>query len=145
MQSYKTETNSDISLRRHGSSVSLQSTTLSTASGSSLKRANRSLREKLHEIETFKDILYGQIETLQRYFDACAEINGQKDGQPLEMVDGLRPIDFKGEAITFRATTSGVLTTLQHCLEVIAQRDDSWRRKLDREIEKRKKLEDLYR
>ncbi|XP_055679742.1 ceramide transfer protein [Lutzomyia longipalpis] len=145
LQSYKTETNSDISLRRHGSSVSLQSTTLSTASGSSLKRANRSLREKLHEIETFKDILYGQIETLQRYFDACAEINGQKDGQPLEMVDGLRPIDFKGEAITFRATTSGVLTTLQHCLEVIAQRDDSWRRKLDREIEKRKKLEDLYR
>ncbi|GAB0090927.1 hypothetical protein DMENIID0001_057070 [Sergentomyia squamirostris] len=66
LQSYKTDTSSDVSLRRHGSSVSLQSTTLSTASGSSLKRANRSLREKLHEIETFKDILYGQIETLQR-------------------------------------------------------------------------------
>ncbi|XP_059620704.1 ceramide transfer protein-like isoform X1 [Phlebotomus argentipes] len=145
LQSYKTDTSSDVSLRRHGSSVSLQSTTLSTASGSSLKRANRNLREKLHEIETFKDILYGQIETLQRYFDACAEINGQRDGQPLEMVDGLRPIDFKGEAITFRATTAGVLSTLQHCLEMIAQRDDSWRRKLDREIEKRKRLEDLYR
>ena len=55
------------SLRRHGSTVSLQSNTLSTTSGSSLKRANRSLREKVYEIETFKDILFGQIDTLQRY------------------------------------------------------------------------------
>lgn len=54
------------SLRRHGSTISLQSNTLSTTSGSSLKRANRSLREKVYEIETFKDILFGQIETLQR-------------------------------------------------------------------------------
>lgn len=62
-----TDTNSsDVSLRRHGSTVSLQSTTLSTASGGSLKRSNRSLKEKLHEIETFKDILFGQIDTLQR-------------------------------------------------------------------------------
>lgn len=55
------------SLRRHGSTISLQSNTLSTTSGSSLKRANRSLREKVYEIETFKDILFGQIETLQRW------------------------------------------------------------------------------
>lgn len=40
---------------------------MSTTSGSSLKRANRSLREKVNEIETFKDILFAQIETLQRY------------------------------------------------------------------------------
>lgn len=64
-QSFDTTSN-DPSLRRHGSSVSLQSNTLSTASGSSLKRANRSLREKFNELETFKDILFGQIETLQR-------------------------------------------------------------------------------
>lgn len=51
----------------------------------------------------------------------------------------------KGEAITFRATTAGVLTTLQHCVDVINQRDESWRRKLDRESEKRKKVEDVYR
>ncbi len=71
--------------------MSLQSNTLST---SSLKRANRSLREKVHEIETFKDILYGQVETLQRYFDACAELN-QKDGGTLDLGDGLKAIDFK--------------------------------------------------
>lgn len=58
-----TSNNIGASLRRHDSNVSLQSNTLST---SSLKRANRSLREKVHEIETFKDILYGQVETLQR-------------------------------------------------------------------------------
>lgn len=31
------------------------------------------LKEKLAEMETFRDILCHQIETLQGYFDACAE------------------------------------------------------------------------
>lgn len=80
-------------MRRHGSTVSLQSNTLSTTSGSSLKRANRSLREKVYEIETFKDILFGQIETLQQYFDACAEAKEGNDR--IELADGLSLVDFK--------------------------------------------------
>lgn len=59
-------TGSENSLRRHGSTVSLQSTTLSTASGSSFKRGTRSLCEKLNEMETFRDILCNQIDSLQR-------------------------------------------------------------------------------
>lgn len=66
----------DSSLHRHGSSVSLQSNTLSTTSGSSLKRPGRNLREKLHEVETFRDILYGQVETLQKLVpDSSSFIN----------------------------------------------------------------------
>lgn len=53
--------------------------------------------------------------------------------------------NFQGESITFRATTSGVLSTLQHCLEIIAENDEIWKKKLDREIEKRKKLEEQQR
>lgn len=30
------------------------------------------MREKLAEMETYKDILSKQVETLQTYFDACA-------------------------------------------------------------------------
>jgi len=32
----------------------------------------RGLREKLAEMETFKDILSHQVDSLQNYFDACA-------------------------------------------------------------------------
>jgi len=32
-----------------------------------------SLREKLAEMETFRDILCRQVDTLQRYFDNCAD------------------------------------------------------------------------
>lgn len=143
MESVTPET---VPLRRHGSSVSLQSTTLSTTSGSSLKRSNRSLREKLNEIETFKDILFGQIETLQKYFDACAEHSLKNDNiKPIDLGDTLRPIDFRGEAITFRETTSGVVTTLQHCLDIIVQRDDTWKRKFDRESDRRRRAEEMYR
>lgn len=55
----------DASLGRHDSTVSLQSNTLSTASNGSFKRATRSLREKVFEMETFNDILNGQMDTLQ--------------------------------------------------------------------------------
>lgn len=32
-----------------------------------------SLREKLAEMETFRDILCRQVDTLQKYFDGCAD------------------------------------------------------------------------
>lgn len=126
--------------------MSLQSTTLSTASGCEVDRTARTLKEKLHEIETFRDILYNQIDTLQRYFDATAaaqphtSINGIESH--LELGDGLKSIDFKGEAITFRATTAGVLTTLQHCVDIILQKDETLKRKLDKEIERRRRAEE---
>ncbi|XP_063698309.1 ceramide transfer protein [Culicoides brevitarsis] len=151
LQSYKTEAiNSDNSnnLRRQkwGSSVSLQSQTLSTASGCEIDRTGRTLREKLHEIETFRDILYNQIDTLQRYFDAAAQIGAKpvngSESQGTELGEGLKTIDFKGEAITFRATTAGVLTTLQHCVDIIVQKDENLKKKLDKEIERRKKAEE---
>lgn len=53
-------------------------------------------------------------------------------------------VDFKGEAITFKATSEGVLATLQHCVELMIQREDAWRRRWEKEIEKRRKLQELY-
>lgn len=50
---------------------------------------------------------------------------------------------FQGEALTFKATTAGVITILQHCLDIIAQRDESLKRKLDREGDKIRKLEEI--
>lgn len=96
LQLYKEGTGSTdtTSLRRHGSTMSLQSNTISLASGGSLKKTQRNLREKVGELETFKDILFVQIETLQRYFDACSELN-KSNAQPLDLGDGLKPIDFK--------------------------------------------------
>jgi collagen type IV alpha-3-binding protein len=52
-------------------------------------------------------------------------------------------LDFKGEAITFKATTAGILATITHCIDLMQQREDSWRKKLEIESEKRKKLEDI--
>lgn len=65
---------SENSLKRHGSAMSLLSNTQSTASaGSFSKKGVRGLKEKLAEIETFRDILVQQVDTLQKYFDNCAE------------------------------------------------------------------------
>lgn len=58
---------------------------------------------------------------------------------------GSHAVDFRGEALTFKATTAGVLARLQHCLDLFTQSQDGWRRRLEREVEKRKKVEDLYR
>jgi len=144
LQSYKTQnsTPENVSLMRHGSTLSIESSNISIASSNSLKRTQKNLKEKINEMETFKDILYGQIENLQKYFEACAKID-ENEGNKIPC-NGIKPMDFKGESITFKATTSGVITTLQHCLEIISQRDEIWKRKLNKEIEKRKRVEELY-
>jgi hypothetical protein len=66
-------------------------------------------------------------------------------GSDIAAQHGAHAIDFKGEAMTFKATTAGVLATLQHCLELVGQREDTWRRRLEREVERRRKIEEMYR
>ncbi|KAK7492548.1 hypothetical protein BaRGS_00016214 [Batillaria attramentaria] len=174
---------SENNLRRHGSMLSLASgTSLSTASASSFKRG-RGLKEKLAEMETFRDILCRQIDTLQSYFDSCASAVFQGATQELEHEDleddldldrlgpnspevhsthaeGMRlrgkdlasvlqqhgghAVDFKGEAFTFKATTAGIIATLSHCIDLMSQREEAWKKRLEREIDRRKKYEEAY-
>lgn len=51
----------------------MSNTQSTTSAGSFTKRGIRGLKEKLAEIDTFRDILIKQIDTLQKYFDNCAE------------------------------------------------------------------------
>lgn len=90
-------------LKRYPSSLSIQST-LSTNSTSTL---SRNLREKLYEIETYRDLLVDQIETLQKYFDVCGD---QLDEKTLETDYGLKTVNFRGESITFRETCNGMIS-----------------------------------
>ena len=41
-------------------------------------------------------------------------------------------VDFKGEAITFKATTAGVISTLSYCLEVMNKREEYWQKKFEK-------------
>lgn len=41
-------------------------------------------------------------------------------------------VDFRGESITFKATTAGILATLQHCIDIMNKREDHWQRRLDK-------------
>ncbi|XP_058940888.2 ceramide transfer protein-like [Pocillopora verrucosa] len=191
---------SESSLRKGGSMLSLSSvTSLSTTASSSSFKKGRGLREKLMELETFRDIVCQQIDTLQNYFDACAgaggnhkqvlhmegndhDLFGSNDGLDIDADDEMdelsttptpatlnqvvgnlanrkatsdssdsppavlsianaKGMDFRGESITFKATTTGILETLQHCIDIMNKREDHWQRRLDKEIEKRKKAE----
>ena len=101
-------------MTRHGSSVSLLSNSNSVTSS---KIKSSELADKLSECETFKEILSKQIETLQSYFDASAEMssaigsgaNGHRCKLPVISGDfmrkyGLQTTDFKAEAITFKVS-----------------------------------------
>ncbi|XP_055087615.1 ceramide transfer protein-like isoform X2 [Periophthalmus magnuspinnatus] len=171
---------SESSLRRHGSMLSLTSATsgYSATSTSSFKKGH-SLREKLAEMETFRDILCRQVDTLQKYFDSCAdavskdELERDKNDDDDEEEDfpntradvefyhhnnnssreklfqtlspkEIKGIDFKGEAITFKATTAGILATLSHCIDLMVKREENWQKRLDKEMEKRRRIEESY-
>ncbi|XP_053196020.1 ceramide transfer protein-like isoform X6 [Scomber japonicus] len=168
---------SESSLRRHGSMLSLTSATSGYSATSTSSFKGHSLREKLAEMETFRDILCRQVDTLQKYFDSCADgvskdelqrdkiVEDDEDDFPNTRTDGeflhnnngskeklfqalspkgINGIDFKGEAITFKATTAGILATLSHCIDLMVKREDSWQKRLDKEMEKRRRIEDSY-
>uniref|UniRef100_A0A1A8FNV4 Ceramide transfer protein n=1 Tax=Nothobranchius korthausae TaxID=1143690 RepID=A0A1A8FNV4_9TELE len=167
---------SESSLRRHGSMLSLTSATSGYSTTSTSSSKGHSLREKLSEMETFRDILCRQVDTLQKYFDSCADavskdelqrdkiVEDDEDDFPSTRPDGeflhnnsskeklfqslspkgINGIDFKGEAITFKATTAGILATLSHCIDLMVKREDSWQKRLDKEMEKRRRIEESY-
>ncbi|KAM9547945.1 ceramide transfer protein-like isoform 6-T9 [Salvelinus alpinus] len=169
---------SESSLRRHGSMLSLTSAASGFSATSTSSFKGHSLREKLAEMETFRDILCRQVDTLQKYFDGCADGVSKDEFQRDRVVEededdfptstrpngdclhnnngskeklflpaspkGMNGIDFKGEAITFKATTAGILSTLSHCIELMVKREDSWQKRLDKELEKRRRVEDAY-
>ena len=143
------------------------SASLSVQSTGSYKRG-LGLKEKLAEMETFKDILCRQVETLQAYFDACAnsltdgfepyhkefekssnmyedededeenetknEISSEtKKLTKARMEDhAAMRLDFKGDAFTFKATTTGSLHNLGQCIELMQQREAFLKKKLDK-------------
>ena len=45
---------------------------------------------------------------------------------------GSHSVDFKGEAFTFKATTAGIIATMSHCIELMSQREDAWKKKLEK-------------
>jgi len=150
-------------LKKQGSAMSLSSTTYSSHSANSSKVRHQALAEKLAECETFKDILCRQIETLQSYFDACSSIatslpKDQSTGEDviskttnghvsadLLLQQGLHAVDFKGEAITFKATTTGILATLQYCIELMGQREEQLKKRVEREQIARRQAEEKLR
>ena len=50
--------------------------------------------------------------------------------------------DFKGEAFTFKATSTGILHNMSHCIELMQQREAFLKKRLNKEVDKRKKLEE---
>ncbi|CAF1005099.1 unnamed protein product [Rotaria sordida] len=177
---------SETSLRRHPSLGSLASTASASVASTGSFKKDRSLKEKLNELETFRELLVQQVATLQTYFDACAnavtkgfepyqkEYENANDLDFEEPLDkhysklipndntiknsSIKPkidrlalkdhaamaIDFKGEALTFKATTDGVIHNVAFCIELMQKREDIWRKKYEKELERRKKLQDLY-
>lgn len=41
-------------------------------------------------------------------------------------------VDFKGEAITFKATTAGIVSSLSYCIDAMNKREDYWQKKFEK-------------
>ncbi|KAI7697277.1 Collagen type IV alpha-3-binding protein [Sarcoptes scabiei] len=50
--------------------------------------------------------------------------------------------DFKKEAVSFKASTAGIITSLYHCIDLMNLREDQWRKRLEREQQSRRKCEE---
>ena len=55
-----------------------------------------------------------------------------ESGPAVFSIANSKGVDFRGESITFKATTAGILATLQHCIDIMNKREDLWQRRLDK-------------
>ena len=131
----------------------------SLTSSSSIRKSGHNLNEKLAEMETFKDILSQQIDKLGAYIEQCgkyglvtqageseAEISeALRNSSPGNANDKVNPLDFKAEAITFKATANGILFSLANCIELLSRSEEHWRKRLEKEQAARKRAEERYR
>ncbi|KAF1470298.1 Collagen type IV alpha-3-binding protein, partial [Megadyptes antipodes antipodes] len=162
IEQHKTESGygSESSLRRHGSMVSL----VSGASGySATSTSSFKVKEKLRPVDKMSkehllvSYIHGVIECdlKDHLVPTPLPWAGTPSTRPVNnsclvlvfphvTPKGINGIDFKGEAITFKATTAGILATLSHCIELMVKREESWQKRLDKEIEKRRRIEEAY-
>ena len=110
-------------------------------------------------METFKDILSQQIDKLGAYIEQCGKygLAGQATESDEKISEALRnsslgnanekvnPLDFKAEAITFKATANGILFSLANCIELLSRSEEHWRKRLEKEQTARKRAEERYR
>lgn len=62
----------------------------------------------------------------------CGHKGTTSDGAAVLSIANAKGVDFRGESITFKATTTGILATLQHCIDIMNKREDHWQRRLDK-------------
>ncbi|OTF82566.1 goodpasture antigen-binding protein-like protein, partial [Euroglyphus maynei] len=51
-------------------------------------------------------------------------------------------VDFKKEAYTFKATTAGIITSLSNCIDLMTQREEHWKKRLEKEQQRRRKTDE---
>lgn len=92
---------------------------------------------------TLKVYIICQLEffILTSFFISDAEKNANQEVVQMSL-------DFKGEtfttlSLTIKATTTGILATLSHCMDLMQQREENWKKKWETEVEKRKRLEEI--
>ncbi|KAL3311065.1 Collagen type IV alpha-3-binding protein [Cichlidogyrus casuarinus] len=81
----------------HSSRSSIRSTSQRSQESGSMKHNSLCLKEKLAELETFKEILCNQLDALQLYFDDCSSMVAQvEEPYSTEKEDELLEADFFG-------------------------------------------------
>eukprot|EP00128_Syssomonas_multiformis_P007227 Colp12_sorted_trinity150504_noHs@21788 len=109
-------------------SLKRRTSTSSIASVNSLKA--RTMKERLQELETFKEVMVKQFKTLQRHVEIVGEGG---------MVD---PIEFKQDTTAFKATANGMIETFEQSIEMLQRYEDEWHQKVTHEKEKVRQLQD---
>ncbi|KAF5398593.1 START domain protein [Paragonimus heterotremus] len=82
------------------------------------------------------------IKTEAQHFRSLSRVN---DLRRILKQHGAHALDFRGESHMFKATTVGILTNLAHTIEMMQQHEEQWRRRLEREVEKRRRMEETQR
>ena len=138
---HKSDSEFDSAISRHGSMFSLNSISSGNMApcGKGKRPRIQELKSLTSEIETLKNLSTQLIDNIELHVKSNIEANG--DTAPPSEFDFSM---FRADSLTFKQTTATLLELCQQCVEISVSQDERMRARLEREIERRKRFEDLY-
>ena len=120
-------------LKRCGSMGSIISAMSTTSMGSSA--GTRGLHEKLMEVKTLHSIASDSLNKLLELIN----------GPSTSMTSSKTQDTMRKELVSFKTTAGGVVDSLDDFIDLVAKREEMWKRRLAKSSDKRKRLEAMYR
>lgn len=102
---------------------------------------SKELKLKASELNTYKDILFHQVEKIQTFLDtAPSQSNGVSEQHELDQHE-TETLDFRTESLLFKTTAAELLTSIEQCVQLCSNSEAMWTKRQQQQQQRKKPMQ----